>query len=345
MNNHIIIPVFIPFYGCPNKCFFCNQNLVTGKAAPALPEKGELLSYFDTFLSYSKNLQSSVEIAFFGGNFLGMENNVILKYLEIADTFCKGGSNRGIRFSTRPDTVSREKIALLSGYNIQTIELGIQSMDDKVLRKSGRGHTAKDSFNAVELIKSELKNIKLGLQIMPGLPGETRQSIFKTLKFLQFAKPDYLRIYPLVILKNTQLEKLYNKGLFKPLTLEKAVDISSLIRDFSVKNNIKIIRMGLPSEAAQNDNIVSGPWHPSFGELVISKSFYKKAVIKIIVSEKETFEKTLLIHLNPSFESAARGLKNSNFHNLKKRFGFKNIAVTKDSSIIPESFFIEIKSD
>ncbi|MDY0362935.1 MAG: radical SAM protein [Desulforegulaceae bacterium] len=343
MNNIIVIPVFIPFYGCPNKCFFCNQNLVTGKSSPALPEKDELLSYFNNFLSYSKNKKRPVEIAFFGGNFLGMENDIILKYLEIAEIFCQQGENRGIRFSTRPDTICMEKIALLSGFSVKTIELGIQSMDNRVLRKSGRGHTAEDSLKAVELIKNNLKNISLGLQIMPGLPGETRQSIFKTLKFLKYSKPDYLRIYPLVILKNTHLEKLYNKGLFKPLSLDKAVEVSSLIRDFSKKNNITIIRTGLPGEAAQDDNIVSGPWHPCFGELVISKSFYKKAIIKIIVSGKETKEKNLILRLNPVFESAARGFKNNNFLNLKKRFEFKSIIVKKDSSIKPELFFIEIK--
>ncbi|MGE4520470.1 MAG: elongator complex protein 3, partial [Desulfobacteraceae bacterium] len=312
MNNEpLVIPVFIPFHGCPNKCFFCNQNAVTGHSAPVMPQKDELISYFKNFLSYTKNSERPVEVAFFGGNFLGMENDLILKYLEIAESFCNEGGDRGIRFSTRPDTISQEKLKFVSGFRIRTIELGIQSMDDRVLRKSGRGHTSCDSLNAVDLIRKH-ENVNLGLQIMPGMPGETRKSIFKTIKFLKYSRPEYLRIYPLVVLKNTQLEKLYRKGLFSPMELSSAVEVSSLIRDFSIKNQIRVIRMGLPSEAAEQENIIAGPWHPSFGELVISRSFYKKVSIKIIVSGKQTSGNELEIFINPSFESAARGLKNNN---------------------------------
>ncbi|MDY0132271.1 MAG: radical SAM protein [Desulforegulaceae bacterium] len=343
IDQPFVIPVFIPFHGCPNKCFFCNQNAVTGKSSPVLPEKEELFKHFKKFISFSKISDRPIEIAFFGGNFLGMGNDIILKYLEIAESFCREGKNRGIRFSTRPDTISNEKLDLVSRFKIKTIELGIQSMDDRVLKKSGRGHTSKDSINAVDLIKKYREKFDLGLQIMPGLPGETRSSIFRTLRFLKYSSPKYLRIYPLVVLKNTHLEKMYYKGVFKPLELNQAVEMSSLIRDYSKRNKIKIIRMGLPSEAAEKDNIVAGPWHPSFGELVISRSFYKKVSMKILLSNKSTSGKNLYIFLNPSFESGARGLKNNNISNLKKRFCFKNIFIEKKPEIPFESFFIETR--
>jgi histone acetyltransferase (RNA polymerase elongator complex component) len=342
MTDPLVIPVFIPFYGCPNKCFFCNQNAVTGINSPVMPEKNQLLEYFTEFMSYTKFLDRPVEVAFFGGNFLGMDNDIILKYLKIAQIFCNQGKKRGIRFSTRPDTITTEKLELISEFSIKTIELGIQSMDDMVLRKSGRGHSSKDSLNAVNLIKKIYPDVNLGLQIMPGLPGEQRASILKVLKFLKYANPRYLRIYPLVILKNTQLEKLYLKGIFKPLELEEAIDISSLIRDYCKKNKIRVIRMGLPSQAAEQDNIIAGPWHPSFGELVISRSFYKKLLVRIVLTDNDTAFKKLEIIINPSFESAARGIKNSNIEKLKKRFGFEKIIIQKNSKIDFESFYIKI---
>ena len=341
-DNPYIIPVFIPFQGCPNKCIFCNQNAVTGIKTPALPEREELLKYFNEFLSYSKKDKKRVEIAFFGGNFLGMDDSLIIKYLEIAKEFCGNYDSRGIRFSTRPDTIMDHKLDLLKDYPVKTIELGIQSIDDKVLKKAGRGHSAKDSFSAVELIKKRMPDVDLGLQIMIGLPGDSRNSIFKTLYFIKKSKPVYLRIYPTIVLKNTGLEKLFQRGLYKPVDLETAVDISSVIRDFCKKNKIRIIRMGIPPEGASHNEIVAGPWHPSFGELVISRSFYKRISLKLALHGKKTENKKLVLKLNSSFESSARGWKNKNIKNLEKRFPFKNIIVEKDNNIDFEDFSFEI---
>ncbi|MGM0418212.1 MAG: elongator complex protein 3 [Thermodesulfobacteriota bacterium] len=335
-----VIPVFIPFQGCPNKCFFCNQNAVTGVEKPQLPGKEELFSHFENFLSYSSGKKEFVEIAFFGGNFLGMDKDLVKKYLDIAAEYASGKENISIRFSTRPDTITKENLELIKGYNVKTIELGVQSMDDTVLRKSGRGHTAADSLKAADLIKNKFPGIRLGLQVMPGLPGETRKSIVKTLRFIQYCLPSYLRIYPLVVLKNTQLEKLYTKGLFKPLELDEAVTVSSLIRDFAVRRNINVIRTGLPPDGQANDEIVAGPWHPSFGELVIQKSFYKKNVTRILSSLVKTDNKTLIVKINPQSESGVRGYKNSNFFNLKKRFNFKDIKTEKNTDFQKDYFEI-----
>jgi histone acetyltransferase (RNA polymerase elongator complex component) len=335
-----VIPVFIPFQGCPNKCFFCNQNAVTGVDKPLLPGKDELFNHFEKFLSYSLGKKDFVEIAFFGGNFLGMDNDIVLKYLNIAKEYAAGKKNISIRFSTRPDTITNESLELIKKFNVKTIELGVQSMDDTVLKKSGRGHTAKDSLNAADLIKNKFPHIRLGLQVMPGLPGETRTSILKTLDFIRYSLPSYLRIYPLVVLKNTHLEKLYKKGLFKPLDLDQAVEISSLIRDFAVRRNVNIIRTGLPPDGQANDEIVAGPWHPSFGELVIQKSFYKKILIRILSSLIVTENKTLIVKINPKSESSVRGCKNSNFFNLKKRFNFKDIKTKKNTDFQKDSFEI-----
>ncbi len=337
-----IIPVFIPFTGCKNKCFFCNQNAVTGVKEEIFPDKEGLFKYFKEFLSYSKEKRANTEIAFFGGNFLGMDNSLIYRYLDIATEFADGNKSLGIRFSTRPDTINSEKLSILSNYNIRTIELGIQSMDDRVLYNCGRGHSSLDSLRAVDLIKSQYPLVDTGLQIMPGLPGETRKGILKILKFLDYSKPKYLRIYPLVVLRKTRFEKMYKKGLFEPMSLDSAVEISSLIRDYAIRRGIYVIRMGLPPEAACNEDIVAGPWHESFGELVIQRSFYKKILVKIITAGIDCRDKKLVIKLNPSFESGARGFKNQNFKNLKKKFLFNDIIIEKDRKIAKEKFSILI---
>lgn len=329
-KNPYVIPVFIPFEGCPNKCFFCNQNAVTGLKKAVLPQREELLLYFNEFLSYTRKKNMPLEVAFFGGNFLGMDNSLIIKYLDIAKEFTAEDETRGIRFSTRPDTILNDKLNLIENYPVKTIELGIQSLDDRVLRKSGRGHTALDSFNAVNLIKKRFPDVNLGLQIMPGLPGETPASIVKTLNFIKYSKPAYLRIYPLIVLKNTQLEKLYYKGLYEPLSLDKAVDTACIIRDFCVRRNISIIRMGLPPEGAKNHEMVAGPWHPGFGDLVIQKSIYKKIVIKILTAFTDTKDQDLVIHINPSLESSVRGFKNKNYFSLIEKFGLNDIVFEKN---------------
>lgn len=338
-----IIPVFIPFIGCPNKCIFCNQNAVTGLEKPVLPDEVFLLDYFNEFLSYTKKRSQRLEIAFFGGNFLGMDDSLIAKYLGIAKKFCDMGENRFIRFSTRPDTITREKMALLKGFPVKTIELGIQSIDGDVLRKSGRGHSPEDSLFAVKLIKEEFPEIDLGLQIMLGLPGDSRKAIFKTLKFVSHSNPVCLRIYPTLVLKNTPLEKLYEKGEYKPFDLDTAVEISSIIRRFSLKRNISIIRMGLPPEGAENHEIVSGPWHSSFGELVISRDFFKRISTSIVLKLSKTEGRELLVKIHPSFESGARGWKNTNIKNLKKKFLFSDIVFERDPLIEKEDYRIEIK--
>lgn len=338
-----VIPVFIPFIGCPNRCIFCNQNVVTGLKSPVLPNKKELFDYFRKFLSYSPKDKNIIEIAFFGGNFLGMDRPLIIKYLDIAKDFLISlNCNGGIRFSTRPDTITDEKLNILEGYPIRTIELGIQSMDDEVLRQCKRGHLSKTTFEAVNLIKDKRADIKLGFQIMPGLPGDNCLALLKNISFIKQFTPDYLRVYPTLVLKNTLLEKKYLNGEYSPLSLNDAVNISSIYYDLCMRKNIKIIRIGLPPEGANNDDIVAGPWHPAFGELVMQHSFFKKICLKIILSNKETKQRELVFEINPSFESIVRGFKNKNIKGLKNRFEFESILIKKDVKIKKDefSFFI-----
>jgi len=344
MNNRktYIIPFFIPFNGCPHKCIYCNQNLITGFSSKR-PSREKMFTYFDNYLSFSKKTHKNVEIAFFGGTFLGMDNQKIIYFLESAKKFASfhPDINFEIRFSTRPDTITDTSIDLLKNYPISTIELGIQSMDDYVLKKSGRGHTAEDSRKACHLIRTKRPDINLGLQFMPGLPGETNDSINKIFDFLNEIIPDYLRIYPTVVLKDTALETLFNKNQFTPLSLEKAVEISSRIYDLSAELGIKVIRMGLPSEVSKENIIVSGPWHPSFGELVMQKSIYQK-IKNYLEKIDDLKDKTVSFSINPSSESLFRGWKNSTVKNIKQKFAVCDIKFQKDKSMAKDDFLINV---
>lgn len=267
-RKHINIPIFIPELGCPNQCVFCNQKAITNQLT--MPDKGEIHYIIQQHLETASK-DAEIEIAYFGGNFTGLAIEQQQYYLEIAQPYLKAGLVKGIRLSTRPDYINEAVLELLKKYHVRTIELGVQSMVDEVLQKTGRGHTAADSVNAAALIKNH--EFQLGMQMMIGLPGDTLEHSIYTAKQIINCRADITRIYPVLVIKKTKLEQFYLQNQYQPLSLTQTIQWLKAIVPLFELQNIKILRIGLhPSESLLHGNaVVDGPFHVSLKELLISE--------------------------------------------------------------------------
>ena len=225
-----IIPIFLPHAGCPHRCAFCDQLSITG-ARPKTGAADQIRSKILEFLNYRTRRRKPIQISFFGGNFLGLNIGEIRHYLAVADEFVRQGAVDSIRFSTRPDTVNRERLDIIADYPVATVELGVQSMNDRVLALAKRGHNAADTVHAVEQLKE--RNYGIGLQMMVGLPGDDQASALNTARRIAGLQPDFVRIYPTVVLKNSRLAAWYSDGSYTPLSLDAAVtQVKNLCRFF-----------------------------------------------------------------------------------------------------------------
>ena len=221
MSEKYIIPIFVPHLGCPNNCTFCNQKSISGQMKNVTGK--EVKETIEKFLKSFKNNDIEKEIAFFGGSFTGIEKNIQEELLSVAYEYVKNGTVSGIRVSTRPDYIDKEKLKLLKQYGVKTIELGVQSTNDYILKKCKRGHTFEDVKNASKLIRKF--GFTLGHQMMIGLPESTRLDELNTAKDLAKLKPKIIRLYPVLVIKNTELEEEYKNGEYEPVTVNQAVEI------------------------------------------------------------------------------------------------------------------------
>lgn len=269
LMKHYNIPVFIPELACPFQCVFCNQQKITGKQM--VPDDQEILQIIENHLATFKEKKRHVEIGFFGGSFTGIPAKEQAHYLDLVQPYLENGKVDGIRLSTRPDYIDEKILDLLKQKNVTTIELGAQSMADEVLKASGRGHTARQTEDAARLVSDY--GFDLGLQMMIGLPGDTAEGSLYTARRIVELGASNTRIYPTLVIKDTALHHLYNKRKYQPLSLEEAIDRTKELILFFEKHNVQIIRIGLhPSEGLlSGDELVAGPFHPSFKELVMTE--------------------------------------------------------------------------
>lgn len=266
------ISIFVPHIGCPQKCSFCNQNTITGHSEA--PTAQDVINTVETALASNKDNKFEYEIAFFGGSFTAIKREYMLELLEAAYPYVKSGAVKGIRISTRPDCIDDEILAVLKKYGVTSIELGAQSMNDKVLAANFRGHTAEDVRIASNLIKK--KGFELGLQMMTDLYTSTRGSDFQTAREFVKLKPKTVRIYPTVVIKGTYLAKLYEEGVYKPSPLNKTVALCAQLVELFEENSIEVIRLGLHSSEELKQNMLAGGYHECLGEMVISKMMFNK---------------------------------------------------------------------
>lgn len=269
--KHYNIPIFISHFGCPNSCVFCNQRKINGRETDVSLEdlKNTIDKYLETLPKDSKK-----QVAFFGGTFTGISMGLQKDYLETVKVYIDRGDVAGIRISTRPDCISIEILEQLKKYGVQSIELGIQSLDSKVLEATDRKYDKGVVEEATRLIKEY--GFELGVQLMIGLPLSTLENDFETaLKCLSF-KPDIARIYPTLVITGTELEKMYLRGEYKALTIQEAIQRAKKIYSLLEYNSIKVIRVGLqPSEDLTSEGVIlDGPFHPAFRDLVENEIYY-----------------------------------------------------------------------
>ena len=273
MKKHASIALFVPHFGCPNMCSFCNQHSIT-KASDNITVS-DVERAVQTAIHSSFGGADDTEIAFFGGSFTMIPREKMCELLAAAHKYVRDKTVRGIRISTRPDGIDDDILKLLKSYGVTAIELGAQSMDNKVLRANMRGHMAEDIAAGCEKIKAQ--GFELGLQMMTGLYSDSDAGALMTAQRIAALKPKTVRIYPTIVLKNTPLEKLVKSGEYMPQSLENAVLLCAKLYLLFTQQNIKVIRLGL-HELERND-IVAGPWHPAFSELCMSE-IYKNLLIQ-----------------------------------------------------------------
>ena len=262
------ISFFIPHRGCPFRCVFCDQKKISGKTAYVSGEDVR-----NTVQKALKTLRGrTAEIAFFGGSFTGIPIEEQEELLTVAYSFVQSGEVEGIRLSTRPDFIDAGTLLRLLNFGVTAVELGAQSMDDRVLQASGRGHSAADVARAARMIVES--GISLGLQMMTGLPKATEKSDIQSAREMIALHPDTVRIYPTLVLSGTPLCERYQKGEYVPETLDEAVERAALLKEMFCRENIRVLRVGLHSEKSLEGSLVAGPYHPAFGEMVASRMFY-----------------------------------------------------------------------
>lgn len=338
MNKRMkIIPVFVPHVGCPNDCVFCNQKRITGRSNTII-DGGYVRNIIE---EYKKTINDDVytELAFFGGSFTAIDLRLQEELLSAGKEYKDRGVVHRIRCSTRPDAISEDILGLQKRYGMDIIELGIQSLDDEVLRLSNRGHTRLQSENASRLIKEH--GFVLGHQVMPGLPGSSRETDLQTCMDSIKMQPDIVRIYPTLIIKDTDLVRMYENDEYKPLTLDEAVDISALIYSYYSVNNINVIRLGLQNtENINKDNdVVAGPFHEAFRQLVEEK-IYLSSIINALKDVNLT-GRHLVFSTDNRVISYIAGQNKSNIKLLKNEFSVNKITFINEKN----SQSIEIFAD
>lgn len=331
-KKHYIIPIFVPHIGCPHTCVFCNQDSITGDAGVA-GSTGNVDGEFvrKTIEEYLETINSEnavVEVSFFGGTFTGINMCKQRELLAVAQSFKSMGKVQYIHMSTRPDYIDEDIMEHLKSFDVDIIELGVQSLDEEVLHKSGRGHSAEDVVNASKLIKKY--GFTLGHQLMLGLPGDSKEKDMESVKKSVSMKPDIARIYPSLVIKDTPMEKMLNRGEYKPYSLEEAVEVSKDVYGIYEINGVQVIRIGLqPTEEINVDgDIVEGPFHPAFRELVESSIYCDiiEEYLKVNSDIKSVF-------INPKEISKLYADKKKYFKKLINNLGVKKLNIIQSEDV------------
>ncbi|MBR5809543.1 MAG: radical SAM protein [Clostridia bacterium] len=319
------IPIFVPHEGCPFDCIFCNQRKITGRDTKATRE--DVFKIIEEHLKTLPLGEKYVEAAFFGGSFTGISAQKQCELLEAAKEYLDQGKIQGIRLSTRPDYISEEILDRLKEYGVTTIELGVQSMDNEVLKASNRGHTREDVIYASQLIKDY--GFNLGLQMMTGLPCDTPRKSIETAKAIIEQKPKCVRIYPTLVLKETRLEALYKSGEYVPQTVEEAANLCKKLIPMFKDADIEVIRVSLVTteEISDGGAVVAGPYHPAFREIAEGEIYFDEMVAII---ENDHDVRTFLV--NPKEVSKAVGNKRRNILRIKEKYGFL-VSIKPDDTI------------
>ena len=323
-----IIPFFIHHQGCPHRCLFCDQNVVASAPSNHAEEKSKLLE--DTIDRWLPRFaaQNEIQLAFYGGSFTCLQASTQLSLLSKVYPYIRKRLIHSIRVSTRPDCIDEQVCLRLKEYGVKTVELGVQSLNDRVLERSERGHSAADVGRATELLSQH--GFSIGIQLMVGLPGDSTRSFLTTVRDVIDLQPAFVRIYPALIIKNTGLEKLYDEHLYRPLSLHQAIALTRRARELFHEHSIEIIRMGLQPSTELEKQIVAGPYHQAFGELVLSRDWFKAA--RKMISQVAPAG-NIKITISDRDHSSFIGLKRCNIRRLERLFPQCSLEIETDPAM------------
>lgn len=313
--KHINVALFVVHKGCPHMCSFCNQRSISGSHKDLTPD--DVHSAVKIAVeSLSENQAAGGEIAFFGGSFTMVEREYMLSLLEAAYEYVGKGIFKGIRISTRPDGIDGEICGILKKYGVTAVELGAQSLDDRVLMLNERGHTAEQVENACKILKEY--GFEVGLQMMTGLYGSKDSDSLKTAEKIVDLAPATVRIYPTVVLKGTRLYELMKSGEFIPKGVDETVDLCARLIEMFENAGIKVIRVGLHSGGGVEEGFAGGAYHPALRELCEGRLYYNRASLLFENYESGRY----ILCVNPKEISKMTGQKKENLIRLREK-GFE----------------------
>ncbi|MGD0917672.1 MAG: radical SAM protein [Thermodesulfobacteriota bacterium] len=316
----LIIPIFLPYAGCHDRCLFCNQKA----AAEGLPSPSSIRRLIETSLvKLPLDCQGrEKQVAFYGGSFTALKREQQVYYLKEVQPFLASGLVNSVRISTRPDALDEGVLHLLREYGAKTVEIGTQSMIDEVLSLSNRGHSAEDTISAVSRLRG--LGFETGLQLMIGLPGDSFVHFLRTLDRIIDLRPDFVRIHPTLVLKGAPLEILWRAGRYSPLSLEEAIEWLKKGLLKLEKASIPVGRVGLQPTKELERDLLAGPFHPALHHLIDSEIFFDMATSLLQTSQKDG---RALFSCHPKEVSTLRGQRNENISKLKDQFKLNEILV------------------
>lgn len=331
----LIVPFFLAHRGCPHHCVFCDQVTISGSDG-AYPTATEMLARIALYRRTAQ--RSRVEVAFYGGTFTSLPADVQERLLLPLQPLIAAGEVAGVRVSTRPDAVDAGIAAFLRERGVRTVELGVQSMADEVLELAGRGHTAAAVDEACRVLQGA--DLRVGVQLMPGLPGDTPGRSLDSLSRLLALSPDFLRIYPTLVISGTRLEALYRQGAYVPLTIEAAVQLCKLMLHEALRAAVPVIRIGLQptDELERAGTIVAGPHHPAFRQLVEAELC--RDLLRSLIAGVPSGE-PLTVRCAPGREADVAGQRRANLQWLFLQKGIRITAITADPALSPLELRVE----
>jgi len=303
--KRVTVPFFISHQGCPHGCIFCDQRTISGSTG-ALPDATEILAKIRVWQRTAGN--RPLEVAFFGGTFTALPATTQEQLLEPLQSLLASGEVKSVRISTRPDYIDADRVRRLAELGVRIIELGVQSMDDQVLAKAGRGHDAASSAAAIRCITTH--GISAVAQLMPGLPGDTPAKSVNSLHRVITAGAGSVRIYPVVVLRGTGLATMLETGEYHPLTVEEGVWLCKILLHSAMKARVNVIRIGLQADEGLNDDtVLAGCWHPAFGQLVRSQ-LYSDLICQLASTHRAATPLSIQCHPSRVSDVVGQGGKN-----------------------------------
>lgn len=327
MKKKVNIPIFIPHVGCPNACVFCNQRKISGRTGFDFASvRKELDKAFSTVRG-----DVSAQIAYFGGSFTGIDRDDMIALLALAGEYMDAGKCESIRISTRPDYIDEEILKILQEYRVRTVELGIQSTDDAVLRASGRGHTAEDSRRAAALLKQY--GFEWIGQMMAGLPLGTAENERQTALDIVHMGADGARIYPTVVFDDTELARMMEKGLYEPLSTQESAERAANILGVFIENQVPVIRIGLQASETliSGRGVLAGGYHPAVGEMAYALCF--RDMVERTLQKADAQGKSVTVYVHPCDISKMIGQRGANREYLMKTYGLSDFRVKPDENM------------